>query len=246
MRHAEQQFDFVNAATHANANIAIEEELDALNITLLDSYMDYFDVRSDMYGELGANASTRGKLKQYLAKQEMIAGPRGDLVAALPEIWDFLTDPHDEGLIAGWFTAERAPAKWQQLKITQCWEMQGYQDEHLNGYDGMAWYRTRFTVPEKFKDRRIVLFVGGLNNQGWFWVNGVMAGFQTYHSFWQRWLYHHEIDITDQVVFGKENELTVRVENDYNFGGIFRRCFIYAQRSASSVAATQGAGEETF
>ena len=35
---------------------------------------------------------------------------------------------------------------------------------------------------------------------------------------------------TEQVRFGADNELVVRVKNNFNFGGIFRRCFVYAPR----------------
>lgn len=229
MRRAEANFDFAAAVKQAESLIAMEEELDAMNPTLVDSYMDFMDTRA-VYGELGANASNHGKLKQYRAKLERIAGPRGDLVAALPVEWDFRTDPHNEGLIEGWYDPDAAPAEWTPLKTTRGWETQGYQDENLHGYDGVGWYRTRFSVPAKFEGRKIVLFVGGLNNQGWFWVNGQIAGHQPYHAFWRRWLYHHEIDVTDRVRFGAENELVVRVKNDYNLGGIFRRCFVYAPR----------------
>lgn len=229
MRQAEAELDFERAAGLARRMIAMEAELDAMNPTLVDTRSEWFDSRP-LYGELGANASPHGKLRQYLAKQEMIEGPRGDLVAALPVTWDFITDPHNQGLIAGWFETDRAPETWDAIETTRCWEGQGYQDENLRGYDGFAWYRTRFDVPAEFEGRRFMLFVGGLNNQGWFWVNGGIAGHQPYHAFWRRWEYHHEIDISGQVRVGTQNELVVRVKNDYNFGGIFRRCFVYAPR----------------
>jgi hypothetical protein len=30
------------------------------------------------------------------------------------------------------------------------------------------------------------------------------------------------------VRYGEENSLAIRIMNDQNFGGIFRRCFVYA------------------
>jgi hypothetical protein len=184
-----------------------------------------------LYGELGANASARGKLSQYLAKQEMIAGPRGDLVAALPVEWSFRTDPNNDGLVAGWFEPGGG-TDWKTIETTRCWEAQGYQDEKtLRGYNGFAWYRTRFNVPAQFKGRRIKLFIGGINNQGWCWVNGEIADQIPNHPGYMRWRYHYEIDVTDQVHFGADNELTIRVLNDDNFGGIFRRSFVYAARA---------------
>lgn len=232
MRHAEADLDFATAAGKAQQMIAMEREFDAINPALVDTVMAKFDA-GKLYGELGANATARGKLRQYLAKQEMVAGPRGDLAAALPVDWSFRTDPHDEGLLAGWFDAGGGGNDaWKMIATTRCWETQGYQDEkNLRGYDGFAWYRTRFTVPAKFKGRRIKLFIGGINNQGWCWVNGAIADQIPYHAGYMRWLYHCEIDVTDQVRFDGENELTVRLFNDANFGGIFRRCFVYAERA---------------
>ena len=229
MRRAEADLDFAQAVKLATNMIEMEKELDAMNLTLVDTRMAWYDTLP-AYGELGANATAHGKLKQYQAKLEMTQGPRGDLVTALPVVWDFQTDPYNEGLMSGWFDAKQAPTNWTPIETTRCWEAQGYQNENLHGYDGVAWYRTRFSIPEKFKGKKIILFVGGLNNQGWFWVNGQIAGNQPHHAFWCRWQYHHEIDISDFVKAGTDNELMVRVRNDNNFGGIFRRCFLYSPR----------------
>ena len=124
-----------------------------------------------------------------------------------------------------------SPRGWKPIDTTRCWEAQGYQDDTtLRGYNGLAWYRTSFTVPASFKGRRIRLFIGGINNQGWCWVNGAIADQIPHHAGYMRWRYHHEIDITDQVRFDAPNELTIRVLNDDSFGGLFRRSFVYAAR----------------
>ena len=57
-----------------------------------------------------------------------------------------------------------------------------------------------------------------------------MAGTQPFHGSFERWRYHHQVDITPCVRFGGENLLAVRVYNEQNFGGIFRRCFIYSPK----------------
>ncbi|NLF23064.1 MAG: DUF4838 domain-containing protein, partial [Lentisphaerae bacterium] len=229
MRQAEAELDFAAAADLAQRMIDMEREFDAINPALVDTVMAKYD-GGKMYGELGANASARGKLRQYRAKQEMIAGPRGDLVAALPVTWSFRTDPDNDGLVAGWFDPG-AGSGWKPIDTTRCWEAQGYQDDTtLRGYNGLAWYRTSFTVPASFKGRRIRLFIGGINNQGWCWVNGAIADQIPHHAGYMRWRYHHEIDITDQVRFDAPNELTIRVLNDDSFGGLFRRSFVYAAR----------------
>ena len=227
MRRAEAQVDFALAARKAREMIEQEKEIDGIHPALLDGYGEVFDSRA-LYGEFGANASPHGKLKQYVAKQALVDGTKGDLVAALPVEWDFRADPNNEGVVFGWPAADSVDGNWRKMKTTQCWEMQGLQDEEYRGYNGLAWYRTKFSVPAKFKGRRIALFIGGLNNQAWVWLNGKIAGTQPYHEYWQRWKYHHQLDLTERVRYGEENSLAIRIKNDQNFGGIFRRCFVYA------------------
>lgn len=132
--------------------------------------------------------------------------------------------------MSGWYDTKLAPTNWVKIETTRCWEGQGFQDKNLHGYDGVAWYRTNFSIPKKFKGKKIILFVGGLNNQGWFWVNGQIAGHQPYHAFWERYRFQHQIDVSDFVKVGDDNELVIRVKNDSNFGGIIRRCFLYSPR----------------
>lgn len=228
MRAAEAALDFATAAEHARAMIKAEAEIDALHPSLLDSRSAWYDGR-EVDGELGANASPHGKLRQYETKLEMTDGTRGELVAALPLKWEFRTDPRNEGLMYQWYLPEATDADdWHTIETTRPWETQGYQDDSLYGYDGYAWYRTRFDVPAEFEGRRIKLFVGGVNNEAWAWVSQTIAGHLPHHEWWQRWMYHGEIDITDQVEFGATNELTLRVHNDQNFGGLFRRSFVYS------------------
>jgi hypothetical protein len=229
MRAAETRLDFALAAQKARAMIAQERELEAMHPALIDGGAEARD-QSPTYGEPGANASPHGKLKQYEYKQSLLDGRRGELVAALPVAWEFAVDPGAEGLIAQWYLPGDHGREWKPIDTTRCFEAQGFQDERLHGYDGYAWYRVTFTVPEKFRGRKIVLFIGGLNEQGWFWLNGRLVGAQPFHPYWQRWLYHCEVDLTPAVNFGVENRLVVRVFNEQNFGGIFRRCFVYAPK----------------
>jgi hypothetical protein len=226
MRHAESQLDFKLAAQKAQAMIDIENEVDKINLTFIDSYLQYADSKP-VYGELGANASAHGKLKQYLAKQKLIDGTQGELVAALPETWKFKTDPHNQGVTFEWH-AQPLDNSWRNIKTTSSWEIQGLQDKNAHGYDGHAWYRTSFDAPTKFRGKKMTLFLGGLNNQAWVWVNGKLAGATPFHEYWERWKYHDTVDISDFVKPGQKNEIAIRIWNDQNAGGMFRRSFIYA------------------
>jgi len=229
MRHLEAALDFAGAAREARRMIALEQEIDAIHPAMIDGYAEQRDSAAT-YGELGANASPHGKLKQYLAKQAMLDGTKGELAAALPVAWEFAVDPRDSGLIAQWYRpGNHGGPAWRPIDTTRTMEPQGWQDADLQGYDGYCWYRITFTVPERFAGRPLRLFIGALNDQGWFWVNGHYAGTQPFHQYWMRWKYHHEVDITPFVHAG-ENTLVVRVYNEQSFGGIFRRSFVYAPK----------------
>lgn len=226
MRQAESELDFALAAQKAQEMIDIETAVHAVEPTMIDSHLEAADTKP-VYGELGANASAHGKLKQYLAKQKLLDGTEGVLVAALPETWKFKKDPRNSGVYFEWHS-EDIESSWQDIKTTSSWEIQGNQDEEAQGYDGFAWYRTSFEVPEKFSGKKMILFIGGMNNQAWIWVNGALAAAVPYHEYWARWKYHAEVDISKFVRPGTQNEIAIRIWNDQNAGGIFRRSFIYS------------------
>jgi hypothetical protein len=226
MRYAESQLDFKLAAQKAQSMIDIENEVNKINLTFIDATAQKRD-SNPFYGEFGANASAYGKLKQYVAKQKLIDGTGGTLVAALPETWKCKTDPHNDGVVFQWH-AQPLSNGWRDMKTTESWEIQGLQDENARGYDGFAWYRTDFNVPAKFNGKKMTLFIGGMNDKAWIWVNGKLAAAVPYHESHERWLYHSQVDISDFVQAGKQNEIAIRVWNDQDFGGIFRRCFIYS------------------
>jgi hypothetical protein len=231
MRYAESQLDFKLAAQKAQAMIDIENAVDAINHTFIDSDLEAYDAKK-VYGEMGANASAHGKLKQYLAKAKLLDGSEGELVAALPETWKFKTDPHNQGVTFEW---HRQPldGSWRDMKTTSSWEIQGLQDEQAHGYDGYAWYRTSFEVPQKFAGKKMTLFLGGFNDQAWVWVNGKLAAATPYHPYWMRWKYHDQLDIGDFLEPGKTNTIAIRIWNDQDAGGLFRRSFIYAPVAAA-------------
>ena len=227
MRYAETQLDFKRAAEQAQAMIDIESKVNKINLTFIDSYLAHFDSKP-MYGEMGGNASAQGKLRQYRAKQKLIDGTGGTLVAALPIAWQFKPDPYDRGVVFEWHRVQANDSGWRDMNTTASWEIQGMQDETAQGYNGYGWYRTTFDVPESFKGKPMRLFIGGMNNQAWVWINNKLAVAVPYHDYWQRWKYHADVDISGYIEAGKTNQIAIRVWNDQNAGGLFRRSFVYS------------------
>ena len=104
---------------------------------------------------------------------------RGELVAPLPEVWDFLIDPAGVGESLGWFREGEIGGNWQPLRTsTASWSEQG-----LHYYKGAAWYRTQVEVPAASVGRRIHLFFGSVDEQARVWVNGRLLGDSPGRSF---------------------------------------------------------------
>ena len=94
-------------------------------------------------------------------------------------------------------------------------------------YVGTAWYRRTVTVPGKWKRRSVILHLERPHIETTVFVNGHEAGRDSSLSV------PHEYDITPYIVFGKPNEISVRIYN-----GIENVCV--GQDSHSVTDQTQG------
>ncbi len=138
---------------------------------------------------------------------------RGEFVAGAPDVWDFLIDPAGVGEDLRWYRDGRLGGNWQSMHtFTKTWSNQG-----LHYYKGLAWYRTQVTVPERFKDRKVCLWFGGVDEHGKVWVNGKLLGTTdapggglppmagTFKPV--------EFDATSLVRFGAPNTIAVKITN---------------------------------
>lgn len=161
----------------------------------------------------------------------------GELVAGLPDEWDFLLDPHEIGELAGWYRADALGEAWQKiLTKTRSWSDQG-----LHYYKGVAWYRTHVIVPEEFKGRKVYLWFGGIDEKAKVWVNGKLIGTSenpgeglpgvpgAFRPF--------EMDVTDALEFGNRNPnvITVKITNkgldELGTGGILAPVMLWSPKA---------------
>ncbi|MGN1263882.1 MAG: sugar-binding domain-containing protein, partial [Prevotella sp.] len=94
-------------------------------------------------------------------------------------------------------------------------------------YVGTAWYRRTVTVPKKWQRRSVILHLERPHIETTVYVNGHEAGRDSSLSV------PHEYDITPYIVFGKPNEIAVKIYN-----GIENVCV--GQDSHSVTDQTQG------
>ena len=60
---------------------------------------------------------------------------------------------------------------WKEIFVPAYWEVQGYKN-----YDGFAWYRKSFVLPEKYSGIKLVLMLGMIDDIDQTYINGTLIG----------------------------------------------------------------------
>lgn len=115
--------------------------------------------------------------------------------------WDIVFDSANAGRQAGWQSPEvfaKLPNR-REIAVPSCWE------EFEKDYEGVAWYRREFAVPDEWKDRHVRIRFHAVNYRAELWVNGEVVGSHEggYGPF--------EFDIGGNLRFGEPNTMIVRV-----------------------------------
>ncbi len=128
--------------------------------------------------------------------------------------WRFSADREREGHLRGWYETGFDDSLWAEAFIGEPWHT------FLNEkYVGAGWYRCSFEVPELIPGRDVVLHFEGVDEMSWVWVNGHYMGEHNIGPIgWDR---PFRFDVTDVIKPGTENQVTVRVKNTENLGGIW-------------------------
>jgi beta-galactosidase/beta-glucuronidase len=145
-----------------------------------------------------------------------------DLEINLSGMWKFKT-----GDSIKWKDTDFDDVSWREIFVPAYWEVQGFRN-----YDGFAWYRKSFTVPEKFADQKMVLILGKIDDIDQTFVNGQLVGAVGDWNFNkvplnfnqnEEWLTIRGYYIPDNILqFGGENIISVRVYDGFIDGGIYQ------------------------
>lgn len=149
-------------------------------------------------------------------------------------LWDFRTDPSNEGEKKGWQSSNSTDENWRHIYAPRAWEWQGVQEINENSpadcpyalgdrrtgdkpYNGYAWYRKRVFVPKSWAGQTVVLKVGGVSN----WMRIFINGERLVEKNGGLVARGPERAIPGEMLrFGEENLIAVQVYNHDNFGGI--------------------------
>lgn len=139
--------------------------------------------------------------------------------------WDFAIDPKLCGESQQWYLPDKPLPGARKLQVPGCWEAQGVGEAGLSSannkhiyepvnvklraaYRGAAWYKKQVAIPSDWAGKQLWLKLGGVNAQGWVWVNGQYVA--------QDWAYcgSWKYNVTDLVVPGQAATVAVLARND--------------------------------
>lgn len=132
--------------------------------------------------------------------------------------WKFHIDPENRGWKEGWYRADFDDSQWNRLTVPGFWE----NSSSYAGYDGVAWYRFTFYVPENFLNKNTFLGFGGVDDEFDLWIDGNHLGHfgdkSSNYTYYQRKSIH---PLPSLFTIGK-HLLILRVEDWQGGGGIHR------------------------
>lgn len=137
-----------------------------------------------------------------------------DALLDLPaDDWRFKPDPELHGDAEKWFKRDFDDSRWENVRIKQFWEEQGFD------YDGVAWYRRTIDVPAVPSGKKIELVFGAVDEGATVWLNGEQIG--AHDDGEVGWDKRFSIDVTGKIQPG-QNQLAVRVLDRTGPGGIWK------------------------
>lgn len=127
--------------------------------------------------------------------------------------WKFHIDDKPE-----WANATFDDSKWENIFTPSAWE-----DEGFHGYDGFAWYRTKFNGSKLDKNEIYYLGLGYIDDCDEVFVNGVLVGFSGTMPPKYKTAYNLERKYplpAELINFSGENTIAIRVFDATLAGGI--------------------------
>lgn len=127
------------------------------------------------------------------------------IVTSLNQKWLFTIDKENKGMEEQWY--HTGLPDYKEISIPHTFNVEPETEE----YRGAAWYEYRFIPDNAWDQKRIRLHFNGVYRDTDVWMNGVFLG-KHYNSGFTPF----ELDAGHALIMGKENILTVCVQNSYS------------------------------
>lgn len=231
---ADRDYDFTRAADCAQRAAEIEAEMSGICPAWIFPNHRAWDISRLASNPLNGNFTFHGKREMYRHIAKLSEGPLGRMITPLPAKWRLRVDTVQEGTAAQWYVPETDISGWDDIEIARPLEFQGVSGDkrHCMPFIGDAWYAVDFDVKGEFDADKVSLFAGGINNEAWVWLNGVLVCHQPSHAWWCRPEYSWIRDVPKGLLKQGRNRMVVRCKcvDPFGFGGIFRGMFLFENR----------------
>ena len=129
--------------------------------------------------------------------------------------WKFAPDEKNIGMSEKWFSVNFDDSQWNTIDAGKSWEVQGYPD-----LDGYGWYRKVVQIPADWKGKEVWIKFSGVNDSYRLFINGKLL---TSFGDAENTIYSSSTlsELSRVLKFGKENLITVQVNDWGNSGGIW-------------------------
>jgi hypothetical protein len=117
-----------------------------------------------------------------------------------------------------WSSRDYNDGAWETIDVPSTWEDEGY-----HGYDGFAWYRTRFDGRKLSKESIYYLNLGYIDDADEAYVNGELVGFsgKCAPKFKTAYNMERKYHLPQQLInYTGENTIAIRVFDGMHRGGI--------------------------
>ena len=218
MEEAEKNLDYAEAARQAQR--------------MEDDKAKLMAIYSFFMGPVKHPEFTNGRVIRYTRQAKMLNGETGTLIAAVPLEARFIRDRFNEGVLGEWYLPSYDDKDWGTKNTFLTWDAQDEpEDDKGHDYDGYGWYRFTVDVPRSEVDKPLKLHLGGVISEGWVWINGNYAGHRPWNLWWAgTGALEMDVDATGKVRAG-ENVIAIRVWNNAEIGGMYRRGFLWAPKN---------------
>lgn len=95
-----------------------------------------------------------------------VSAQEWERVLRLEGRWQFSIGDKEE-----WSSPDYDDSQWERVFVPAAWE-----DEGFHGYNGYAWYRTEFSISDRYKENDLYLFLGYVDDVDEVYINGKKIG----------------------------------------------------------------------
>lgn len=150
----------------------------------------------------------------YVSYTPPVAALSGRRLLALPESWQFRTDPDEVGEQEQWFLPGKVDANWRPISIHRAWEEQGY------AHNGYGWYALDVALPAG-SGKPVWLLFEAVDETFDLWINGAWVG-ESKGDIGVLWDKPVAVELTGRYRPDETNHIVVRVHDEAYAGGIWR------------------------